>query len=364
MIIPNCTLTTACFCFNREFNGSRPLHEMIEFMLELLKSPVYLVIYGDEQTIPLIREKRTEYGFDKITVFVETSVDNIWSFQYLEKVRKNRMLYHPTRDLRTNEKTHLVTCNKFKFVLQTIAENPFKTTRFGWIDAFTNEKFSKICENYEPTILPQILNSITDKFHLQILNVCDKKYKLKENKREYYSVYQWLVCGCFFTCGIDIGNKILNRLNEIFVETTELGYGHGEEMFYLEILDEYYDDIVRSYGDYWQILNNFIVTKNNIHYIYNFILRKYIEMGFWREAYDCTTNLIYSIDNYYIHDNPRLISNIIFNHFVSAYYYKPTMCKEIYNKIQNQYMKNPLFAIEYKKNERIVEGYLSNLNTK
>ena len=38
-----------------------------------------------------------------------------------------------------------------------------------------------------------------------------------------------------------------------------LGYGHGEEMLYLEILDEFYDDIERSYGDYGQIINNYFL---------------------------------------------------------------------------------------------------------
>ena len=30
-----------------------------------------------------------------------------------------------------------------------------------------------------------VLNNVPDKFHLQIQNVTDKKYKNKDNKREY-----------------------------------------------------------------------------------------------------------------------------------------------------------------------------------
>jgi hypothetical protein len=176
----------------------------------------------------------------------------------LDKIKKNREVYHPTKDERTCSETHLITCNKFAFVLQAIEENPHNTEKFAWIDSNCSTNMSKICENYSHSNILYILNNISYKFHIQILNVCDKKFKSDELKREYYSQYRWIVCGGFFTCGKEIGIKILNRLKEIVVETTYMGYGHGEEMFYLEVLDEYYDDIIKSYGDYRQILNNFI----------------------------------------------------------------------------------------------------------
>ena len=43
--------------------------------------------------------------------------------------------------------------------------------------------------------LMYILKNSSDKFHIQGLNVCDKKYMLVENKREYYQQYRWVVCG-------------------------------------------------------------------------------------------------------------------------------------------------------------------------
>jgi hypothetical protein len=131
--------------------------------------PVYLVIYGDKETIPLLKQKRLEYGLTKLTVFHELELENIWSFQLLDKVRENRSIYFPTKDDRTNPETHLITCNKFTFVLKTMNENPFQTSKFGWVDSFIGKDSVKICENYEPTILPWILSNITDKFHIQVL---------------------------------------------------------------------------------------------------------------------------------------------------------------------------------------------------
>lgn len=129
----------------------------------------------------------------------------------------------------------------------------------------------KVCEDgtYTPLLLPTILSEISDKFHLQVLNVADKKYKQPGHKREYYSRYQWVVCGSFFTCGVEVGQRVLGRLKELFVATTDAGYGHGDEMLYLEILDEFARDIHKGYGDYQQILHNFLRPTRNIGYVYH-----------------------------------------------------------------------------------------------
>jgi hypothetical protein len=361
MSIPNCTLTTACFCLKREHSGARSLSETVDLTEALLKLPIYLVIYGDEKTIPLLKEKRIRYGFESLTVFKETKPSSLWSFQYLEKVRQNRELYFPTRDERTSSETHLVTCNKFTFVLETIEANPFQTTRFGWIDAFLGKDTVKICEDYTPRILPWITTHISDKFQIQVLNVCDKKYKQKENKREFYSKYQWVVCGGFFTCGIDSGRRVLSRLNEIFVETTTMGYGHGEEMFYLEVLDELHEYISVSYGDYGQMLNNFIYPTRNFHYIYYFILRKYMEKEYWREAYHCSSALLYSLENHWTQDAADLVIHILLDHYISAYHYIPQTCRTLFQKIETVFLKNPPLKAIYEREKYRIEWYLNSI---
>uniref|UniRef100_A0A6C0JH46 Uncharacterized protein n=1 Tax=viral metagenome TaxID=1070528 RepID=A0A6C0JH46_9ZZZZ len=352
MSIPDCTLTSACFCFHSKHSGARPLHEIIEQLDALLRMPVYLVIYGDKETIPLMKEQRKNHSLDSLTRFVEIKYLDLPAFRYLEKVKQNRSIYHPTKDARTNAETHLITCSKFYFVLKTIEENPFHTSKFGWIDSFLGKNASKICENYDETMMPWTLSHITEKFHIQVLNVCDKKYKLTENKQDYYSQYRWVVCGCLFTCGEEIGRRILTRLNQIFIDTTLLGYGHGEEMFYLEVLDEFSDDIVKAYGDYGQIVNNFIYPQKNYHYIYYFILKNYVRLEYWREAYDCSKSLLESIENHTLCYSPEIFVGIAIDHYISAFHFIPDKCQEIYSKITTTYSKNPLFKIEFEKEQR------------
>ena len=137
--------------------------------------------------------------------------------------------------------------------------NPFGTDKFAWLDAFVTRDGNpmRFSRNYDRDNFLGLLRNVSDKFHISILNVNDKKYKLDQHKHEYYETYRYVVCGCFFTTGEKLGRIILNDLKANFVRTTELGYGHGEEMLYLEVLDEHYDNICRGYGDYHFLMDNF-----------------------------------------------------------------------------------------------------------
>jgi hypothetical protein len=304
---PNCTLITACYDLNRYSKKCRTTEECLTLISPLLQIPVYLVIYGSKSTIPAIKMQRQIYNLDKYTQYIEIELEDLWAYQFLEKVKENRATYWPTRDDRTCAESHIICCNKFDFVQETMTINPFNTTHFGWIDAYLGDGKNglRICENYDKSVVPRILHNLTkinntDKFHIQILNCNDKKFKEPQHKREFYERYRWVTCGGFFVTHPDPGTKILSRLKEIFVETTMQGFGHGEEMFYLEILDEFYEDIHRSYGDYGQILNNFLSPTKNIEYVYHTIIENFKIAGYQREYEDACKALQNSIDNYLI----------------------------------------------------------------
>ena len=343
---PNCTLVTACYDLHKYNTKCRTTAECLHLIDPLLQIPVYLVIYGSKTTIPAIRARRHKY--DKITKYIEMELEDLWTYQFLEQVKQNRSAYWPTRDERTCAESHIICCNKFDFLLETMTINPFNTTHFGWIDAYLGKASTlqgkvladykastlqgdskasdpsgskeppiceaytlqicdtlRICEAYTPTTVPRILRTIadewkSDKFHIQILNVCDKRFKDPANKREYYNQYRWIMCGGFFLTAIDAGITILSRLKELFVETTLAGYGHGEEMFYLEVLDEYSDQIRGTYGDYGQILDNFIYPTQNIEYVYHTIFERYKQYGYTREANALATQLLEAADKSWV----------------------------------------------------------------
>jgi hypothetical protein len=207
-------------------------------------------------------------------------------------------------------------------------------------------------------MLLHALTNATDKMHIQILNVVDKKYIKSKHLREYYSEYRWVVCGSFFTVGKDIGIKIMNDLKNIFINTTRLGYGHGEEMFYLEILDKYYDDIVRSYGDYSDIMNNFVHINDNIEYILNYIIKNYLSFGYHRECSDCCEKVLKSYENYEIEMNESIYFAILFYYYMSSYYHDKPKSIEIANKIMKFVNENYFMKCEYEKNKDYYDAQL------
>jgi len=358
-----CTLSTACFDLTKYNNRGRPLSTAINNMTSLLKTECYLVIYTDPYCIDLIKEIRKE--FDSITKYIVLEFEQLECYKYINLVKKNRKEYWPTRDERTCSESHLLCSNKFNFVLQTIESNPFNTSHFGWIDG-TNlgANFSAICKNYNPQMFLDFLNINDYKFHIQILNVNDKKYK--NNKRDYYRKYRYVVCGGLFITEKEIGIKILNRLNEIFIDTTILGYGHGEEMYYLEVLDEFYDDFEKSYGDYGQIINNFIHPTTNLHYIYYLIINNYLKFEYYKECYDCCIKVLYSIENnladeYY----EELYMNVLYAYYISARnIYSETnniiSPSKIIDHIYNICKTNTKMGEEFNKKKQFYEQQFSN----
>ena len=78
------------------------------------------------------------------------------------------------------------------------------------------------------------------------------------------------------------------------------GYGHGEEMFYLEVLDEYKDQIRGTYGDYGQILDNFIYPTRNIEYVFHTIMANYQRYGYHAEYAAAAAQLKESADKSWV----------------------------------------------------------------
>jgi hypothetical protein len=326
-------------------------------MKQLLEVPCYLVIYADSICMPQIKETRNSFGLNDITSYVQMEFNELPKYKYINDIKSNREKYWPTQDERTCSENHILQVSKVDFLQKTIENNPFNTSKFGWIDSSLGSNFSKICENYKKNTLLYVLNNITDKFHIQILNVCDKKYKESINKREMYETYRWIVCGSFYTMGAEIGKKILSRFDEIFIETTNLGYGHGDEFIFLEILDEFYDDIERSYGDYRDILNNFIRPTEDFYYINTCIISNYLKFGYYKEGYDCCKKIIEQIENFHVDTGYDFYLDVLYNYYLFTYYYKNKLeASKIVEHIKKIIYTHPLIKNEYDKQKDFYES--------
>jgi len=342
--LPDCTLTTGCFLLNKYNPHSRTIEDTIKGMETLLSVPCYLVIYCNAPLEEHIRNKRESYNLSSLTKIIVKEVEELWAYQFADKIRENRETYWPTRDARVSVESMVVVFNKFNLVLNTIRENPFNTSKFGWIDGSLGLNGSKICAegNFNNLLLYNLTN-VTDKFHLQILNVEDKKYKLDEFKREFYQQARWVAVGCFFITPANIGIKILTRLQEVVAHTIQLGYGHGEEYYYLEVLDEFYDDIYRGYGDFKDTLNNFIRPTKNLVYIYWQIVMRYFGFGYFKECVEACYSIIASFDNFQTELNYDMYVRIYSALYLSLLHIDTEKANIVGQIIKKYYHTHPIF---------------------
>jgi len=287
-------------------------------------------------------------------------VEDLWAYQFADKIRANREVYWPTRDARISVESTVVVFSKFSLVLRTMEQNPFGTSRFGWIDGSLGVGGSKICQDGQLSRrLLYVLNHITDKFHLQILNIEDKKYIQPEHKREYYSQARWVAVGCLFTCSERIGRPILQRLLEVTQDTVQQGYGHHDEYFLLEVLDQFYDDIQRGYGDYQDTLHSLLRPVTNLVYVYWQIVMKYYYYGYDRETEDVCRAIIESFDEGLPDINMDLYVRIWSVRYLSMMRHDVVRGAEFGDRIRTYIKTHPLFAHHFYELRHLVgmEGF-------
>jgi hypothetical protein len=275
-------------------------------------------------------------------------VEDLWAYQFADKIRSNREVYWPTRDARISVESTVVVFSKFSLVLRTMEQNPFGTSRFGWIDSNLGAGGSaglKICRDGQLSRrLLYVLNNISERFHLQVLNVEDKKYLRPENKREYYSQARWVAVGCLFTCSERIGRPILQRLQEVIRDTIQQGFGHHEEYTMLELQAEFAEDIHCGYGDYQDTLENLLVPTTNLVYVYWQIVMKYYYYGYNRECEDVCKAIIESFDEGLPDPNMDLYVRIWSVRYLSMMRHDVVRGAEMGEHIRASIKKHPLFA--------------------
>lgn len=369
-LIADSTIVTACFDLKNYYPEEsklavRTIYEMVnlngEFLLEKI---AYLTIFCDEFTYPEIFKLRNEkYQLGHLTKYIVMKFEDIWAYQWKDKVIKNREKYWPTRTTMTEWPYHLINCNKPDFLLQAIENNFFNTTNFIWCDFNIKKIFNdgRVKEKYDQKysayhrnlIFLNILKNIPEKFHVHIIGAVDKKYLNTDLYKDYYQKIHWSVAGGFYTLKNKNENiQILNKLKEKFIETTELGYGHGDEMLFLDVLNLESDKFEKTYGDYSELFYNFNYPVENQQYILNTIIKKYLDMRYYKECYEACEKCLMSFNKSdLVEINYNIFLHLLFYKYISSFYYKREEALDNAKKILYYAENIPDFRKEFDKNK-------------
>lgn len=269
----------------------------------VLRTKHPMVIYGDKAYIEFAKSIRSEN-----TEYHEMEISDIPLWSYYEQVETNRSKCWPSVDSRCPTSVHLITCSKILLVADTIRRNPFKTSKFGFIDCNVLKKMHITSE-----FLDTILDHEVTKFHIMAIGVVDDKLSYTD----LYLRYRYVLSGGFFLCTEEHGLKVAELFKQEFIKTTDAGYGHGEEMIYTKLLNPHWDLFELSYGDYSECVTNIFQINRNHEYILNYCILPYSQHSWHKQLKYCCSKMLESnidgrlrfktlyycyIANYWLHD--------------------------------------------------------------
>jgi hypothetical protein len=255
------TFVTACFnCNKNKFFINKYLKKSLRTIV--IECP--LIIYCEEEYADIFRNIRKIFNLDHITHIVTVKLEDLFFYKY-----KKFLIRGEDLETNYNKNAHIVMMNKFKFLLDSINENRFNTSHYGWIDVNLLEKTFNNSVNYLDIgiydRISHICKNPRDKFTIEVINHWTPE--MYSNLSEFYSRYQWIVAGCFFTMENNCGKIILQKLINKAIEISSYGFGSGEESFFSFIIDENTDMFHLYVGDYQDTIHNYYTIEKNHEYV-------------------------------------------------------------------------------------------------
>jgi hypothetical protein len=262
------TFVTACFnCNKNKFFTNKYLKKSLRTLV--IECP--LIIYCEEEYAHIFRDIRKLFNLEHMTQIVTTKLEDLFFYKY-----KASLLRGEDVETNYNKNAHIVMMNKFKFLLDSIEENRFNTSHFAWIDVNLLEKTFNNSVNYLDLEIYDKISAICknpkDKFTIELINQWTPA--MYANLNEFYSKYQWIVAGCFFTMENNIGKIVLEKLINKAIDISLQGFGSGEESFFSFIIDENPNMFNLYIGDYQDTIHNYYKTEKNHDYV-RWIIQKW-----------------------------------------------------------------------------------------
>jgi hypothetical protein len=275
----NWTLVTAYFDLTKEPDASveinnRPMSHYLSTANSTMCVEQNLVIFCEENTKiildslrPLHLKHKTKYiicGFNDFELVVKNR----------KIIARNRMNKPYHFDNRNTPSYYLFCMLRYVMIDQIIDENPFNSTHFAWINICIERMGWKNVAN-----LNNALSLNRDKFSTCYIDYQPKE--LVQNYQEYFKYGRCGMCSGFFTGRSDYFKQFNKLMIESFYECLNQGYGHADEQLYSIVYFKNPSIFELYYGDYQQMITNYISVIDNIESpIINIIRNAFIHKNY------------------------------------------------------------------------------------
>lgn len=316
----NWTLVTAYFNLTKCKDASKEIIERdpkyyFSHSNACLTTPNNLIIYCDEESLPLIKKIRPEYLHDR-TKYIIWDFDKIQFKKkdnhlednfaaYRDKINKNRIEKPYHFDNRNTASYYLFCMSRYAMLKDAIESNPFKNSHFCWIN-FCIERmgFKNLIHLQEGLALNR------DKFSTVYIDYIPQS--LVQNTHEYYRWGRCSMCSGFFTGNSEYMYKVCDLIENKFLQYLEQGYGHADEQLYSPVYFENPDLFEQFYGDYNEMIANYkYIYDCPEKPIYNFI-RNSFQHGNYKKCLESCNFLWNSLKNKTCELNEEYINKLTY----------------------------------------------------
>lgn len=301
----NWTLVTAYFNLTKydDVNPeikARDQSYYISHSISTLSMPYNMVIYCDEESKDIIYSLRPPYlrfktkyiiwDFDEIR-FKKNNILNENSFKdYREKILQNRITHPYILDPRNNGSYYLFCMSRYVMLKDTILTNPFGSTHFCWIN-FCMQRMG--VNNLRH--LNEALSVNRNKFSTVYIDYISKPYI--DITVGYFNSAMTSMCSGFFTGDTYYMYKVCDLIEDKFLQYLEMGHGHADEQLYSPVYFENKDLFEHYYGDYTEMITNYVYAYEQPEKIIWFFISHSFECKDYQKCFDACNFLLKSIMN-------------------------------------------------------------------
>jgi predicted O-methyltransferase YrrM len=299
----NWTLVTAYFNLTKCYDASEEINKRdanyyLSHSMSTLHLPYHLVIYCDEESLPLLKQIRPNYLENKTQYIIKNFEDfqfkkngkwlNETFNDYRKMIIENRKIKPYYFDNRNTASYYLFCMSRYAMLKEVIETNYFQSTHFAWIN-FCIERMG-----YQNVVkLDEALSIKRNKFSTCYIDYIPEN--LIHNTDEYFKFGRCSMCSGFFTGNKEYMYKVCELIEYKFLYYLGKGYGHADEQLYSPVYFENPHLFEHYYGDYQQMITNYTyIYECPEPPIYNFIKRSF-ENGNYVKCYEACNFLCKSI---------------------------------------------------------------------
>ena len=188
------------------------------------------------------------------TKYITMSFEDFPMTQYRDKVIQNRKEKPYQFDDRNTASYYLFCVARYAMMKQAIAENPFQSTHFAWLNICIERMGWKNAMR-----LSSVFAAQRDRLSTCYIDYIPKS--LVENTAEYFKWGRCSMCSGFFTGDAAHMKEFCDRVEGKFLKYVEEGYGHADEQLYSPVFFDAPHLFEHYYGDYQEMITNYVDVR-------------------------------------------------------------------------------------------------------